>query len=176
MKKTCPECGFQAIEETSVCPNCGFQWKQAKENQQEPASDSSVTPEELQNKNDDIRWSDFKNVPIGKMEEHLGDRPSLNEETIDLAQQEALPDEQKVALESESKKEPETAENSGSKEDQTTSASEEVNETDALNTDDQHDSEILAAYIRQHKLDEEAKAAAALEAEEAAVDLSSAEA
>lgn len=176
MKKTCPECGFQAIEETSVCPNCGFQWKQAKENQQEPASDSSVTPEELQNKNDDIRWSDFKNVPIGKMEEHLGDRPSSNEETIDLAQQEALPDEQKVALESESKKEPETAENSGSKEDQATSASEEANETDALNTDDQHDSEILAAYIRQHKLDEEAKAAAALEAEEAAVDLSSAEA
>ncbi|QQU16569.1 hypothetical protein I6I79_00820 [Enterococcus casseliflavus] len=176
MKKTCPECGFQAIEETPVCPNCGFQWNQAKENELEPTSDSSVTPEEPQNKNDDIRWSDFKNVPIGKMEEHLGDRPSSNEETIDLAQQEALPDEQKVALESESKKEPETAENSGSKEDQATSASEEASETDALSTEEQHDADILAAYIRQHKLDEEAKAAAALEAEEAAVDLSSAEA
>ena len=60
MKKTCPECGFQAIEETPVCPNCGFQWNQAKENELEPTSDSSVTPEEPQNKNDDIRWSDFK--------------------------------------------------------------------------------------------------------------------
>lgn len=96
MKKTCPECGFQAIEETPVCPNCGFQWNQAKENELEPTSDSSVTPEEPQNKNDDIRWSDFKNVPIGKMEEHLGDRPSSNEETIDLAQQGTLSDEQHV--------------------------------------------------------------------------------
>lgn len=175
MKKTCPECGFQAIEETPVCPNCGFQWNQAKENEQEPSSDSSVTPEELQNKNDDIRWSDFKNVPIGKMEEHLGDRPSSNEETIDLAQQEAFSDEQKTPLESESKQEPKTVENSESTEEHTISASEEVNETDALSTDEQHDSEILAAYIRQHKLDEEAKAAAALEAEETAIDLSSAE-
>ena len=175
MKKTCPECGFQAIEETPVCPNCGFQWNQAKENEQEPSSDSSVTPEELQNKNDDIRWSDFKNVPIGKMEEHLGDRPSSNEETIDLAQQEAFSDEQKTPLESESKQGPKTVENSESTEEHTISASEEVNETDALSTDEQHDSEILAAYIRQHKLDEEAKAAAALEAEETAIDLSSAE-
>ncbi|MGM0232433.1 cell division site-positioning protein MapZ family protein [Enterococcus sp. AZ094] len=175
MKKTCPECGFQAIEETPVCPNCGFQWNQAKENEQEPSSDSSVTPEELQNKNDDIRWSDFKNVPIGKMEEHLGDRPSSNEETIDLAQQEAFSDEQKTPLESESKQEPKIVENSESTEEHTISASEEVNETDALSTDEQHDSEILAAYIRQHKLDEEAKAAAALEAEETAIDLSSAE-
>ncbi|QQU19074.1 hypothetical protein I6I78_12665 [Enterococcus casseliflavus] len=177
MKKTCPECGFQAIEETSVCPNCGFQWKQAKENQQEPASDSSVTPEELQNKNDDIRWSDFKNVPIGKMEEHLGDRPSSNEETIDLAQQGTLSDEQHVTPTSASKKEAEEkteVESSSATQEQTTSASEEVNETDALNTDDQHDSEILAAYIRQHKLDEEEKAAA-LEAEADADDLSATE-
>lgn len=177
MKKTCPECGFQAIEETPVCPNCGFQWNQAKENELEPTSDSSVTPEEPQNKNDDIRWSDFKNVPIGKMEEHLGDRPSSNEETIDLAQQGTFSDEQHVTPTSASKKEAEEkteVESSSATQEHATSASEEASETDALSTEEQHDADILAAYIRQHKLDEEEKAAA-LEAESATDDLSATE-
>ncbi len=60
MKKTCPECGFQAIEETPVCPNCGFQWNQARRMNWNQHLTLSVTPEEPQNKNDDIRWSDFK--------------------------------------------------------------------------------------------------------------------
>ena len=52
--------------------------------------------------------------------------------------------------------------------------SEEASETDALSTEEQHDADILAAYIRQHKLDEEEKAAA-LEAEAATDDLSATE-
>src|SRR5699024_2663351 len=49
-KMKCPNCGFELSSVQSVCPNCGINLK-----------------------NDDINWSDYKELPLGTVMEHFSD-------------------------------------------------------------------------------------------------------
>lgn len=60
----CPNCQYELTEDQNVCPNCGHEINAATENH------SSDKPSES---NDNINWSEFRDVPIGEVMEELSD-------------------------------------------------------------------------------------------------------
>lgn len=80
MMKTCPQCGFESIDAQKKCPNCGFEFVKADEaNEKEAPHTNETVSEKNPQQNDDIRWSDFKDVPLGELIEHFEDKNETDE-------------------------------------------------------------------------------------------------
>jgi hypothetical protein len=95
MMKTCPQCGFESIDAQKKCPNCGFEFVEetatdevvAQREKEIPQMDEELShtegegsltqedqTENASKENDDIRWSEFKDVPIGELIEHFEEK------------------------------------------------------------------------------------------------------
>ncbi|MCF1584119.1 cell division site-positioning protein MapZ family protein [Tetragenococcus koreensis] len=118
MNKNCPNCRFELNSDQSVCPNCGADLENA------------VT----QNKNDDINWSEYKEIPLGSVAEHFSEMQDDNPK----------------------------AQNNGSQEiKEPTSSFEEIKDTredtkeyvkqELANEQELYDNSILATYIKGYK-------------------------
>jgi hypothetical protein len=162
MKKTCPQCGFESIDEQSTCPNCGFEFVN-EENETTPVTETdSNTPQQ----NDDIRWSDYKDVPLGELIEHFEDKNEAAESPKDQTEIQSESQNEASDLVEESKTEEQSLEEKDSQlvtEPEVETDEAEAPETEATTESDideeSHDTAILSAYIRQHKnsdTDEEA--------------------
>lgn len=75
------------------CPNCGFEFVNAdKVNEKEASQTNETVSEKNPQQNDDIRWSDFKDVPLGELIEHFEDKNEAdgsenNQSEIDVNRQ-----------------------------------------------------------------------------------------
>ncbi|KAF1298104.1 hypothetical protein BAU15_09655 [Enterococcus sp. JM4C] len=167
MGKKCPNCGFKYKDDLDSCPKCGFDLKKQS------------IDELTEDKNDDIKWSDYGDVPLESMMEMFTETPdseanetneSTNEETD---KSEDIVENKSEELESSSQSEPDI----GQKETEQTTLSEELEQPDEPEslkdseaTDeseepeelkesvelDEEDTEnsLLAAYIREHRGEE----------------------
>ncbi|OTN77139.1 hypothetical protein A5886_002219 [Enterococcus sp. 8G7_MSG3316] len=151
MEKICPNCGFQASEITPVCPNCGCKWAEIEDT----STDALTGDQPLGNENDDIRWSDYKHVSIGEMEEQFGeshrDPNEKNKTTTRVtgfqSKEDVSEEDAGTPLFARKQTEEDTSETSETSE--TTEAQTEAEQLAA------HDAEILSAYIRRHKGEED---------------------
>lgn len=151
MEKICPNCGFKASEITPVCPNCGFKWAE----KEDPSTGAPIGDEQLGRENDDIRWSDYKHVSIGEMEEHFGEAHRDPEEKNKTTSRVTGFQPKDEAVD----EDPEDTSVFSHKQtaDPVTSETTDEQTAEMLAA---HDAEILSAYIRRHKgeLDESAEA------------------
>ncbi|WP_430609618.1 cell division site-positioning protein MapZ family protein [Enterococcus sp. DIV0876] len=143
MEKTCPNCGFKAREITPICPNCGFKWAEIEKTSTDtPITDHSST------ENDDIRWSDYKHVSIGEMEEQFGevhrdpDEKNKTTKSVSGFQSKNTDVEERSDAPIFARKQ--TEDNIPNTVDD--------EQTEVLSD---HDAEILSAYIRRHKGEED---------------------
>lgn len=74
--KKCPKCGTEVTDETMICPNCQAELEKAKSKK---TNDSSTGEKTFfsEEENDDITWSDYSDVPLGKV---MKDLESLQDE------------------------------------------------------------------------------------------------
>ncbi|MFV0557057.1 MAG: cell division site-positioning protein MapZ family protein [Enterococcus sp.] len=64
MMNKCPHCGFQSLPNEEVCPECGLK-----------VTDSLIQDEAKEPmKNDNINWSEFKDLPIGSVMNHFNEK------------------------------------------------------------------------------------------------------
>lgn len=75
----CPQCGFEPVSDKMVCPNCEFELKdniaaKIKNDHHENLEHAKTT-----DKNDNINWSDYKDVSLGAMMEQLSERNQMQD-------------------------------------------------------------------------------------------------
>lgn len=75
MINKCPQCGFEPVAEKMICPNCGFEIKENIAQKIEEQNEQKDT-----HKNDNIAWSDFKDVSIGSVMETFNEQHSLKDD------------------------------------------------------------------------------------------------
>ncbi|MGX7164788.1 cell division site-positioning protein MapZ family protein [Enterococcus massiliensis] len=76
MINKCPQCGFEPVAGKMICPNCGFEIKENIAQKIEDQNEQKDT-----HKNDNIAWSDFKNVSIGSVMETFNEQHGIDEDT-----------------------------------------------------------------------------------------------
>ncbi|MGM0124513.1 hypothetical protein IGI37_001891 [Enterococcus sp. AZ194] len=168
MGKKCPNCGFKYQDELDNCPKCGFDLKNQS---------TTGVPDD---KNDDIKWSEYGDVPLESVMEMFDETPETekaeSKETVTESVAEATevtkneletneeveePIEDKKATEDvEGSEEVETVEETIDAE-QSTKSVEELTQSEDKSTSvelepsDEEDTEssLLAAYIREHRGD-----------------------
>lgn len=81
----CPKCDFELKEDQTICPNCGAELNKEDivKGSEEINEATSETPV-----NDNIKWSDYQDVPLGSVMEHFSELHEEDGEGDDSAESE----------------------------------------------------------------------------------------